>query len=120
LEKGAEKMEERTFRLESFSSENLPDGRQVVRESPQGTRIVAYVENGKITRYEAEDSSGNSRPVFLMKQSEAAESAGFDLPLSGIWDWVCVLDDVMMYCVHDSAGPLFFPPDTTTTVISPS
>ena len=35
-----------------------------------------------------------------------------ELPLAGIWDWVCVLDDVMMYCVHDSAsgGPVFFPP----------
>jgi len=55
-----------------------------------------------------------------MKPSEAAEGAGFDFPLSGVWDWACVLDDVMMYRVHDSAGPLFFPPDTTTTAISPS
>ena len=54
---------ENTF-VESFSSENLLDGRRVVRESPQGTRTLAYVENGKITRYEAEGSSGNSRPVF--------------------------------------------------------
>jgi hypothetical protein len=111
-------MEERTFRLESFSSEKLTDGRHVVKESPGGTKILAYVENGKITRYEAEDSSGNPRSVFLVKQSTPATSAGFDLPLSGIWDWVCVLDDVMMYCVHNSAGPLFFPPETDTTVVT--
>jgi hypothetical protein len=103
-------MPESSFRLESFSSENLPDGRQVVKESPEGTKILAYVENGKITRYEAEDSSGNSRSVFLMKQSAPAVSASLDLPFDGIWDWVCVLDDVMPYCVHDSAGPKFFPP----------
>jgi hypothetical protein len=103
-------MEERTFHLDSFSSENLPDGRQVVKESPEGTKILAYVENGKITRYEAEDSSGNPRSVFLMKQSEPAVSAALDLPLSGIWDYVCVLDDVMPYCIHDSTRPVFFPP----------
>ncbi|WP_141842624.1 hypothetical protein [Humibacillus xanthopallidus] len=103
-------MAESKFRLESFSSEDLPDGLQVVKESPEGTKILAYVENGRITRYEAEDSSGNPRSVFLMKQSAPAVSASLDLPFSGIWDWVCVLDDVMPYCVHDSAGPKFFPP----------
>ena len=64
LEEGPRRWKREPFRLESFSSENLLDGRRVVRESPQGTRILAYVENGKITRYEAEGSSGNSRPVF--------------------------------------------------------
>jgi hypothetical protein len=43
---------------------------------------------------------------------------GFDLPLSGVWDWVRVLGDVMMDRLHDSGGPRFFPPDITT-VISP-
>ncbi len=110
-------MEERTFQLESFSEEKLTDGRQVVNVSPGGTKILAYIENGKITRYEAEDSAGNPRSVFLVKESapgtrEHLASANLELPLAGIWDWVCVLDDVMMYCVHDSAsgGPVFFPP----------
>jgi hypothetical protein len=120
LAEEAGKTEARTFRSESSPPENLPDGRPVVRDSPQGTRFFAYAENGKITRCQAEDSSGNSRPVILMKQSEAAESADFDLPLSDVWDPVRVLDNVMLYCVHDSGRPLFFPPDTTTTVISPS
>jgi hypothetical protein len=39
-------MEERTFQLESFSSEKLTDGRQVVKVSPGGTKILAYIENG--------------------------------------------------------------------------
>jgi len=105
-----EKMEERTFRLDSFSSEKLVDGCQVVAQSPQGTKILAYVENGKIVGYEAEDSSGNPRPVFLVKQSANAHGAAFDLPSSGIWDWACVLDDVMMYCVKDPGGSGFIPP----------
>jgi hypothetical protein len=116
-------MKERAFQLESFSSADLTDGRQVVKVSPGGTKILAYVENGKITRYEAEDSAANPRPVLLVKAltpdaPEKLSSASFELPLSGIWDWVCVLDDVMMYCVHDSAGPGFFPPETTTTVVT--
>jgi hypothetical protein len=78
-------MEARTSRLESFPAENPPDGRPVVRDRPQGTRILAYVENGKITRYEAADSSGNSRPVFLMKQSQATQSMALTsrFPASG-------------------------------------
>ena len=124
LDEGAkEKMEERTFRLESFSSKDLADGRHVVKVSPRGTKILAYVEKGKVTRYEAEDSDGNPRSVFLVKESAPdasgnVSSASFDLPLSGIWDWVCVFDDVMMYCVHDSAGPGFFPPETSPTVVT--
>lgn len=116
-------MEEKAFRLESFSSKDLTDGQHVVKVSPGGTKILAYVENGKITRYEAEDSAGNPRSVFLVKESAAGasenlRSESFDLPHSGIWDWVCVFDDVMMYCVHDSAGPGFFPPDTHPTVVT--
>lgn len=110
LDEGREKMEERTFRLDSFSSEKLADGRQVVAQSPQGTKILAYVENGKIAGYEAEDSSGDPRPVFLVKRSAQVHGAGFDLPSSGIWDWACVLDDVMMYCVKDPGGSGFIPP----------
>ena len=108
--KGQEHMDGKTFQLESFSSANFTDGRQVVKVSPGGTKILAYVENGKVTRYEAEDSTGNSRSVYLVKESvpdtsENRMSASFDLPFPGIWDWVCVLDDVMMYCVHDSGVP---------------
>jgi hypothetical protein len=116
-------MEERTFRLESFSSKDLTDGRHVVKVSPGGTKILAYVENGKIARYEAQDSAGNPRSVLLVKESapgapENLSGASFELPFSGIWDWVCVFDDVMMYCVHDSSGPGFFPPETGPTVVT--
>lgn len=109
-DKGVREVEEARFRLESFSSADLPGGRHVVGESPEGTKILAYVEDGRISRYEAEDSGGNPRSVFLMQQSAPAVSVSLDLPLSDIVDWVCVLDDVMPYCVHDSAGPAFFPP----------
>jgi hypothetical protein len=58
-----------TFTNERISSENLDNGRQVVKVTPGGTNILAYIVNGKITRYEAEDSTGNSRALFSISQS---------------------------------------------------
>jgi len=98
-------MAEKTFTFidERLSLENLTDGRQVVKVSPGGTKILANVVNGKITYYEAEDSAGNQRSVFLVKEMSAPSTTfSLDLPFDGIWDWVCVLDELSMYCVHDS------------------
>src|SRR5258706_13985849 len=61
--KGCEDMTEKTFTFtnERMPSENLVDGRQVVKVTPGGTKILANIVDGKITYYEAEDNTGNQR-----------------------------------------------------------
>ena len=53
-----------TYTNESISVENLSDGRNVVKVTPGGAKIVAYISNGSVTRYEAEDATGNRQSLF--------------------------------------------------------
>ena len=52
------------FSDERISSENLTDGCHVVKVTPSGTKLLAYVVDGKITRYEAGEEAGNQPLVF--------------------------------------------------------
>ena len=58
-------MRQRTFAQvdESISVQGLDDGRQVVKVTPGGAKIVAYVSDGKATRYEAEDPDRKSSDI---------------------------------------------------------
>ncbi len=90
-------MMERTFTFvdETISVDNRDDGSHVVKVAPDGTKILAYLANGKVTRYAAEDSSGNSKPLL----SITAESPDlFKSIIPGITE-----DIPCMVCYHDEA-----------------
>jgi len=57
-----------TFTNERISSEKRVNGRQVVQVTPGGTKILASIVDGEITQYEAEDSMGNYRSLFSVRQ----------------------------------------------------
>jgi hypothetical protein len=59
-------MKERTFVYndERISVKNLGDGRHVVKVTPGGAKIIAYISDGKATRYEAENASGDRQALF--------------------------------------------------------
>ena len=56
------------FTNERISLENLGDGRHVVKVTPSKTKILAYIVDGKVTRYEAEDKMGNRQPLLSISQ----------------------------------------------------
>jgi hypothetical protein len=66
-------MAEVTFNFsdEKLSVEALGDGRHVVKETPGGAKIVAYVSGGKATRYEAEDPTGKRQQLFVVHPDSA-------------------------------------------------
>lgn len=66
-------MAEITFEAsdDKLSVEGLDDGRHVVKETPGGTKIVAYVSDGKASRYEAEDPAGERQQLFVMRPDSA-------------------------------------------------
>jgi hypothetical protein len=66
-------MVERTFNFadETISVENLDDGSHVVKVAPDGTKILAYIEDGKLARYAAEDSKGNRKPLVVIIQESS-------------------------------------------------
>ena len=66
-------MMERTFNFtdEVISVENLDDGSHVVKVGPDGTRILAYIKDGKVARYAAEDATGNRKPLLSITQESS-------------------------------------------------
>jgi hypothetical protein len=95
-------MTERTFTFtlanETISAEKLDDGSHVVKEGPDGTKILAYIENGELARYTAEDSEGNRKPLLSIAR---------DIPGEG--DTVIPVDSgSCMICYFDkSIGAVF-------------
>jgi hypothetical protein len=90
-------MMERTFNFmnETISVENLDDGSHVVKAGPDGTRILAYIVDGKVARYAAEDAEGNRKALLSIAQESSdsvtpiipGEAAGFECQ-------VCYHDEV--------------------------
>ena len=96
-----------TFTNERISSENRVDGRQVVKVTPGGTKILASIVEGEITQYEAEDSTGNYRSLFSVSQFIPPGGHIVDL---GSLCWVCVDDaDFGVFCYDIECPPV--PPD---------
>lgn len=57
-----------TFTYEMIDLEGLGEGRHVVKVTPGGAKILAHILDGKVTRYEAEDSTGNRQALFMISQ----------------------------------------------------
>jgi hypothetical protein len=80
-------MMERTFNFtdETISVESLEDGSHVVKVGPDGTRIMAYIVDGKLARYAAEDATGKRKSLLSITQESSdsvqpiipGETAGF-------------------------------------------
>jgi hypothetical protein len=89
-------MMERTFTFtnETISVENLDDGSHVVKVAPDGTRILAYIVDGKVARYAAEDSSGNRKPLLgiTMESSDSFEPIFPGIEPVGIACMICYDD----------------------------
>src|SRR5215472_6722688 len=91
-------MEERKllFTGERISSQDLTNGRNVVKVTPGGTKILAVIEDGKFTHYEAEDDAGNQRPLSIVRvtaQAPSEEKAAL-FALQDDLCWICVDDGV--------------------------
>jgi hypothetical protein len=106
-------MTQKTFNFtdERISLENLGDGRHVVKLTPGGTKILAYISDGKVTRYEAEDSMGNRQTLFsisLDMPDSRVVSTGF-IPGTELCQ-VCVyeeaFDSVICYGVLECPPPM--------------
>ena len=87
-------MEERKllFTGERISSQDLTNGRNVVKVTPGGTKILAVIEDGKFTHYEAEDSAGYQRPLSIVRvtaQAPSEEKAAL-FSLQDDLCWICV------------------------------
>ena len=101
-----------TFTNERTSSENRVDGRQVVKVTPGGTKILASIVEGEITQYEAEDSAGNYRPLFSVSQliPPGGHIVDMGFPGSRVGCWVCVDEiDGSVICYAIECPPV--PPD---------
>ena len=99
-------MRQRTFNYteESISVENLEDGRHVVKVTPGGAKILAYISDGEVTRYEAEDAEGNPQAVFgIMPSSDS------HLTPDGLCE-ICTFDStagaVFCYTILDCPPPI--------------
>jgi hypothetical protein len=100
-----------TFTHERISSENRADGRHVVQVTPGGTKILASIMNGEITHYEAEDSTGNYRPLFSVSQLIPPGGHIVDLGGPGSQCWVCTDDaDFGVFCYDIECPPVQPPP----------
>jgi hypothetical protein len=66
-------MAEVTFNIsdDKISVADLGDGRHVVMETPGGATIVAYVSDGKASRYEAADPTGQRQQLFVVRPDSA-------------------------------------------------
>jgi hypothetical protein len=100
-------MQQRTFAYtnEKISVENLGDGRHVVKVTPGGAKIVAYISDGNVTRYEAEDAEGNRQSVLGI----TPESSDTHVSPDGLCE-VCTFDAtfgiVFCYTVIDCPPPI--------------
>ena len=101
-----------TFTNERIASENRNDGRQIVKVTPGGTKILASIVDGEITHYEAEDSTGNYRSLFSVSQLIPTEGHIVDIGVPGSQCWVCTDDaDFGIFC-YEIECPEFPPPAT--------
>jgi hypothetical protein len=84
-----------TFSVETISIENLDDGSHVVKVGRDGTKILAYIVDGKLARYAAEDAAGNRKALLNITQ-ESADSVQPILPgeAAGFECQVCYFDEV--------------------------
>lgn len=111
-------MREKTFVFadEAISVENRDDGSHVVKVAPDGTKILAYLVDGKVARYTAEDSSGNSKPLLGIT-AESSDSFRPIIPggvTEGIACMVCYHDEVAgaVVCYGVVECPPFTGPET--------
>ena len=80
-----------------ISAENLDDGTHVVKVTPDGTKILAYIVDGRVARYAAEDSSGNHKQLLGIT---TASSDSFKPIFPDVTEGIAC-----MICYHDeSAG----------------
>lgn len=104
-----------TFTNERISSENRDDGRQVMKVTPGGTKILASIVDGEITQYEAEDATGNYRALFSFSKLIPLGGHLVDIggPGSRVGCWICV-DDIgdSLFCYDVPCPPV--PPDPQT------
>jgi hypothetical protein len=109
-------MTERTFAFsnETIAVENLGDGSHVVKVGRDGTKILAYIADGKLARYAAEDASGNRKALLNLTQ-ESADSVQPILPgeTAGFACQVCYDDEVAgaVVCYGVVECPPVPPPD---------
>ena len=109
-------MMERTFNFtnETISVENLDDGSHVVKAGPDGTRILAYIVDGTLARYAAEDATGNRKALLNITQ-ESADSVQPIIPgeTAGFACQVCYHDDSIgaVVCYGVVECPPVPPPD---------
>jgi hypothetical protein len=100
-------MLQRTFNFvdESISTEDLGNGRHVVKVTPGGARILAYVSDGTLSHYEAEDASGDRQPLF----SIVPDSADSHVTPDGLCE-ICTFDatfgGVFCYTVLECPPPV--------------
>jgi hypothetical protein len=73
-------MRQRTFHQvdERISVQGLGNGRHVVKVTPGGARIVAYVSDGKATRFAAEAPDGKRQALFGIVPDSADTIVGID------------------------------------------
>ena len=100
-------MTQRTFNFtnERISVENLRDGRHVVKETPGGTKILAYVSDGAVVRYEAEDSAGN-RQQLLGISPDSSDAEMTPDGLCEVCTYDATFDTVFCYTVLECPPPL--------------
>ena len=100
-------MTERTFTFtnEMISVEDLDDGRHVVKTTPGGAKILAYVSDGKAARYEAEDANGDRQQLLVI----TPDSSDTHITPDGFCE-VCTFDEfagsVICYTVLDCPPPM--------------
>ena len=101
-----------TFTNERISSENRNDGRQVVKVTPGGTKILASIVDGEITHYEAEDATGNYQSLFSISQTiPGGHIVGAGFPGAGGQCCVCADDSDGNVICYDIECPPVPPPD---------
>ncbi len=119
-------MAERTFNFtnerisyERISSQNLADGRHVVKVTSEGLKILANIVDGQITSYEAEDNAGNQRSLFMIRERTPApggETTTFSSVIPSDTCWICVDSGFgSPICFEDWCD--FLPPVTTVQSI---
>ncbi len=74
----------------AISTHGLPDGQHVVKTDQFGTKLIAHVENGRVTHYTAKDHAGKARPTTRLQLQPASSSLTVTPELKPVDCWECV------------------------------